>query len=496
MKKTILFTLLALLGMTQAVAQDYEYVPLVREGVKWVYRYVRNQNNADPGVTMLNLELKGDTVIDGKTYKAMHKYYGDAINEDNDTVPIYLREEDKIVYGIVPDGKIYGDCPICCCDNWEHIWTGKEFVLYDFNDPATFLRANYWLFMMYEDDGLNPLRFTDTITINDKKVKRYVYDWEACFIEGIGFDSANYGYLLAYLYPQFMSRDDDFFLSHVIEDGKVIYRSAMTYDSSSGFLPLARSDVKWVNEHVIVSQGDTICYYYTYQFEPTESLIWDDYYCYYSSVPGSPTDSVVSICRNIGWKFYSYNNSMLSPIIENGNNLIDFYDHNLLYAFEKPDICSYYLRNYYIKYQNGSFLNRNNFIEIEPLEIEGVECSRYAYIDEQGDTVAYVVAGIGFDSRDMGDLLTPFTRQPDPDADYQEWCGLSHVVKDGQIIYKGMRYRHGAFEGIDEPVADRTLRPADPNYYNLMGQPVGKDVPTAPGIYIHNGKKICVSRMQ
>ena len=505
MKKTILFTLLALLGMTQAVAQDYEYVPLVREGVKWVYSYVRYQNSADPslphGVTKLNLELKGDTIIGGKTYKAMHKYFGDAINEENDTIPIYLREEDKVVYGIVPDGKIYGDCAICCGDNGysSEIKNGEEFVMYDFNDLATLLRANSTLFILAEafaeeDGDPNPLRFTDTITINDKKVKRYVYYCfgDLCFIEGIGFDSKVYGYLLAYLYPQSMSRDDDFFLSHVIEDGKVIYRSAVTYDSSAGLLRMARPDVKWINEHVTVSQGDTVCYYYTYEFEPTESIIWDDYYCYYSSVPDSPTDSVVSICRNDGWRFYGYNNSMLSPIIGNGNNLIDFYDHNLLYAFDKPDISSYYLRNYYIYHQNGSFLNRNNFIEVEPLEIEGVECSRYAYIDEQGNTVAYVVEGIGFDSRDMGDLLTPFTRRPDPTADYQEWCGLSHVVKDGQIIYKGMRYRHGAFEGIDETVADRTQRPADPNYYNLMGQPVGKDVPTSPGIYIHNSKKIVV----
>ena len=67
----------------------------------------------------------------------------------------------------------------------------------------------------------------------------------------------------------------------------------------------------------------------------------------------------------------------------------------------------------------------------------------------------------------------PFTREPDPDADYQEYCGLCHVVKDGQIIYKGMRYTPG----------------------NLMGQPVGKAIPTTHGIYIHHGKKICVSRM-
>lgn len=36
MKQTII-TIVALLGMAQAVAQEYEYVPFVREGVKWVY---------------------------------------------------------------------------------------------------------------------------------------------------------------------------------------------------------------------------------------------------------------------------------------------------------------------------------------------------------------------------------------------------------------------------------------------------------------------------
>ncbi|MBQ9556313.1 MAG: hypothetical protein IJV05_08820 [Muribaculaceae bacterium] len=39
MKKTLLFLILALLGMTQLAAQEYEYVPFVREGVKWVCLY-------------------------------------------------------------------------------------------------------------------------------------------------------------------------------------------------------------------------------------------------------------------------------------------------------------------------------------------------------------------------------------------------------------------------------------------------------------------------
>ena len=139
------------------------------------------------------------------------------------------------------------------------------------------------------------------------------------------------------------------------------------------------------------------------------------------------------------------------------------------------------------------FLTSENFTEVEPIEIEGHSCSRYAYVKENGDTMCYVVEGIGFDSRNMGDLLTPFTREPDPDADYQEYCGLCHVVKDGQIIYKGMRYTPDNVTGIDEVVAEKPqARQVDDNYYNLMGQPVGKTLPTTPGIYIHHGKKIVV----
>ena len=41
-------------------------------------------------------------------------------------------------------------------------------------------------------------------------------------------------------------------------------------------------------------------------------------------------------------------------------------------------------------------------------------------------------------------------------------------------------------------MADDKALHADGNYYNLMGQPMGKQLPTTPGIYIHHGKKILV----
>ena len=66
---------------------------------------------------------------------------------------------------------------------------------------------------------------------------------------------------------------------------------------------------------------------------------------------------------------------------------------------------------------------------------------------------------------------------------------LSHVIEDGEIIFR--RYEQPQTI-INEVVADVPQRQLDGNYYNLMGQPVGKDVPTVPGIYIHQGKKILV----
>ena len=117
------------------------------------------------------------------------------------------------------------------------------------------------------------------------------------------------------------------------------------------------------------------------------------------------------------------------------------YGHRLLYGMSTTVSGWLNSKDYYTEFQRESFLNDDNFVKADPIMIDGYKCSRLAYIGEQGDTLAYIVEGIGFDSRDMGDLLTPFTRKPDPNADYQEWWGLSHVVKDGKIIYKGMRYR-------------------------------------------------------
>ena len=272
---------------------------------------------------------------------------------------------------------------------------------------------------------------------------------------------------------------------------------------SDDYLPIVREGVKWVNEKVIINHGDTTRYYYCYEFCGIDSLYHNmlpEYFhaCYYYEGDHLNVETDSLIANMSGGS--CFRNAAQYKIMREGRNLCSFLMYTdggtrILYSFGLPGentTIDYYLACQ-IYTETEPVLSTENFTEVEPIEIEGISCRRYAYVKENGDTMCYVVEGIGFDSRNMGDLLTPFTREPDPDADYQEYCGLCHVVKDGQIIYKGMRYTPDNMTGIDEVVAEKPQpRQVDDNYYNLMGQPVGKDIPTTPGIYIHHGKKIVV----
>ena len=286
---------------------------------------------------------------------------------------------------------------------------------------------------------------------------------------------------------------------------------AVAQDSeSSDYLSVVREGVKWINEKVIVNHGDTTKYYYNYEFSGEDE--WSAFQtfgkvhkaCYYylGHQLDVTQDSLIAGLRDdYQGRILCLRNNALNKVIEEERQMFYFPVYadggsRKIYDFTSTLRCIidylWYEQIWCEYWGCDEEITEDNLIEVDPVTVEGIECSRIAYLDEDGEPLAYIVEGIGFDSRDMGDLLTPFTQQPDHDADYQEWCGLSHVVKDGQIIYKGMRYREGAFTSIDEAVADRTGRPLDENYYDLMGRPMGKEVPSTPGIYIHNGKKIVV----
>ena len=530
MKKTLLFILLTLLGATQMAAQEYEYVPFVREGVKWVYSYTNvdmiddvMDRPADPnleyGTVYLTLELKGDTIINGKTYKAMHKYYGDAINTVNDTIPVYLREEDKVVYGIVPDGKTYPDCPIGRPFGYsiirDQIRNGEEFVLYDFQNPESFWNS------IYDWEGGFELVSSDLIQIGAHVAKRYVCSGADYFfyIEGVGVDSGSFGYTL-FPNKQILvgSGDVKFEFRYLMEDDEIVYEGfhfegPKPSQDDYEYVPFVREGVKWV-------------YYYDNPFTP-DVLDMDSYIQYYSFEMKGDVE--------IGGKHYKQV-CLTHYFDENTKEVEDFIpvylreEDKVVYAIH-PDgqqhpecpagIGDYignrtcqrpvsseefilYNFNDQIAMYDSIYEDSNAFLAEEGLDpvvqylytdtiAVGAHNSKrhlYKFISDHNpsNTWSRIIEGIGYD----GYAGFPLFYFENFFAGFQVDYYLSHVIEDGEIIYKGLCYDPQIRVGINETMADRTRHNIDPQYYNLMGQPVGKDAPTTPGIYIHQGKKVLV----
>lgn len=246
MKKNLIILLLAVLGMTQLSAQESDYTPFVREGVKWVYFYdnvgiLRQYDRFFPeGRSYFSLEIKGDTMIDTKEYKSLHKY-DYSVNENNDamvigdTVVLFLREDNKVVYGIASDDLNMRRCLVgygpelgAVPSIYHQVLQGQEFVLYNFKDTKNYYDSICWRYG--EDDPYNPhvvyyYLYCDTIRLANWSAKRHNFHFIDDFyiIEGIGYDGYRAGYTLAYLFTEYYP-GPQYWLSHVIENGEIIYR--------------------------------------------------------------------------------------------------------------------------------------------------------------------------------------------------------------------------------------------------------------------------------
>ena len=177
-----------------------EYVPLLREGVKWVcseeFHDIYNINEGDVNLSAsrkYTIELRGDTVIAGETYKKCYRVCDNEVNWTelafSKTQPVaFLREEGKKVYGrmkmvkniefetiywqnVDPDRDgIWWDEELNCSD---------EGLIYDFESPKDFSLAS-----TTEISGIICNVFTQD-EVGDGKI-----------IEGIGYDDAKCGDLL------------------------------------------------------------------------------------------------------------------------------------------------------------------------------------------------------------------------------------------------------------------------------------------------------------
>ena len=238
MKKIIIISLLAVFGLSLWASEECEYVPFVREGVKWVYVYQgpRQGDENSREDKYYTLEMKGDTVIGGKSYKPMHLYSGDSISESNDSVPVYLREEDKVVYAIIPEGRSYPECPV----GFSTVTPGVEFFLYDFNVPESDIEVGrHHIVSDYHRFHISKV---DTLQVGHRICRRYCDFTNVYYfiIDGYGYAGHASGTPLAL--------GGECRMSHIIEDGELVFKTHLYQEDEPEdyeYVPFVREGVKW-----------------------------------------------------------------------------------------------------------------------------------------------------------------------------------------------------------------------------------------------------------
>ncbi len=218
--------LIVLAAFISAAAAEYEYVPLVREGVQWTHALERLDYGyiCETPQRIDVFEIRGDTVVDDIAYNIIHW------NTDDGSVPIRLiRESDKKVFLRFLNGN-------------------KEYLIYDFNEFGAGYDAYLELKQeMVEIDG--KLRKAYYVTTPESPI----------IIEGIGF-------ILDYstFFSPFGAEPDDgtfFELTHVTENGKMVYKTMYyvyyEYFAEHG-IALSRVDV---NHDKIVNVADVSAYF-------------------------------------------------------------------------------------------------------------------------------------------------------------------------------------------------------------------------------------------
>ena len=189
MKRIIVIMLVSVAVGLTSYADDY--LPLLREGVKWVYLekfhgMTEDFSDATVDTRFYTIELKGDTVVDGNTYKKCYRYSDtewdydlciEGINCSKSEPAALLREEGRVVYAynannVFVDHAASDYFYLWAIDDWTANGE-KDIKLYDFTENDYFKLIGYKPFM-------NLL----------SEVYSFHEDLNGLFVEGVGFDSS------------------------------------------------------------------------------------------------------------------------------------------------------------------------------------------------------------------------------------------------------------------------------------------------------------------
>ena len=236
MKTQSLFWSFALicLGCIASQAQEYEYVPIVRENVRWTF------SNQEEKMTL----LLDNRYIDGKLYA--YAYMPDfSFRTDN---LIFLREENKVVYQLVVN-----------IDRFDSVPQKSEIPIYDFNVE----QAGDTMWAWHNDPpyfGME-VEWIDTILINNTYRKRIkLKDVDGVCIEGIGYTGKRNN-----LYYPFCNSDTEAGTKYLDRlesfeniENRLIYQPEWSRLGTYEYVPFVREGVKWGYDECYRFEGDTV----------------------------------------------------------------------------------------------------------------------------------------------------------------------------------------------------------------------------------------------
>ncbi len=285
--KTKLLLLSVITSITPFLsAQEYEYVPLVREGVEWgYYTYKAMTGNVDYGYYRYKIEE--DTLINSVLYKKLNYY--ESCADENPIREGYLREEDKKVYFLA---------------NWDRReWVDpenrEEVVLYDFTpeQAGDIMTTNSLGYV----DPESPIEKIDFVLIDGKLRKRFHFYYGIfIYIEGIGQLGADVGDLINpflptptggyyYTYLSYLKRSDGVYEYITDSHDNPCIESAIE-EISSAPLHIAPYPGQWV---VTLPDG---AYRLAEVIDTTGRVAWCDYL---DGVAGSITIPTTDLARGV-----------------------------------------------------------------------------------------------------------------------------------------------------------------------------------------------------
>lgn len=446
--KNIAFLLIALTFATQSTAQEYVYVPLVREGVQWINVWQRD--NVESGNTdrcISALAFKGTQEYQGKIYQALYlstlqsNCDEKAVADENEPVAL-LREEDKRIYAV--DLQEIHHRHLCNDDK-------AEVLIYDFNEIGNSFLCQYY--------HLQPNSQVEQI-IDGVAGKLYNCDFGR-IVEQVGYDSED-----AILLP-FRGGPNDgstLGLAMVKKDGKVIYNG--TYASliqDDSYVPLVREGVQWVHfwslEWALVGEDERFAKAYIFEFRGTEVIDGVEYAKLYSYLEGESLDEskepVAYVREQDKVVYRRWDKSSNEEVIYDFNNM----------ANVEPE--------WYNEQDEG----KEYTYTIEDVVVAGQVRKKHIYAGWE------IVEGVGCLNNYSTVMDGIFPVLPDDGSTN----GLSHVIENGEVVIDGERRSAYLEWGSGDANADGLLNGSDVTslYSNLLNREEDGDLPATVGMDVN-----------